>query len=164
MSNIEVFRLFASIGRAVRAILALATALLTLVIALNPVSAAASSGLVVAGATHGPSGVVRPAITSEIRPVLLQYHGVTSAVSPQITPSIPRRNCCQIDSVISYQSRGGAQPEGRERLGLAEKAQYQPSPRRYQDDALMFRIGLVLGMTYLAFLAIWIWATRLRPH
>jgi hypothetical protein len=28
----------------------------------------------------------------------------------------------------------------------------------------MFRIGLVLGMTYLAFLAIWIWATRLRPH
>jgi hypothetical protein len=66
--------------------------------------------------------------------------------------------------MISYQSRGGAQPEQRERLGLAKNAQYQADPRQYQDDELMLRIGLVLGMTYLAFLAIWIWATRLRPH
>jgi hypothetical protein len=164
MSNIEVFRLFASIGRAVGAILALAAALLTFVIALNPAPAAASSGRTVGGATRGPFSGVRSAISSEIRPVLLQYHDGTSAVSPQITPSIPRRKCCQIDSLISYQSRGGAQPEQRERLGLAENAQYQADPRQYQDDELMLRIGLVLGMTYLAFLAIWIWATRLRPH
>jgi hypothetical protein len=164
MSTIEVFRVFASIGRPVGAILALAVAVLTLVIALNPASAAASSGVSVAGATHDPSDVVRSAISSEIRSVLLQYHDVTSAVSPQITPSIPYWNCCQIDSVIAYQSRGAAPPEQRERLRLAENAHYQANPRQYQDDELMLRIGLVLGMTYLAFLAIWIWATRLRPH
>jgi hypothetical protein len=164
MSSIEVFRLFASIGPAVGAILALAAALLTFVIASNPASALASSGIVDAGAPNHPSSVVRSSISSEIRSVLLQYHNGTSAVSPRIAPSIAHWNCCQIDRMISYQSRGGAQPEQRERLGLAKNAQYQADPRQYQDDELMLRIGLVLGMTYLAFLAIWIWATRLRPH
>jgi hypothetical protein len=56
------------------------------------------------------------------------------------------------------------QREQRERLGLAEHAQYQANPGQYQREELMLRIGLVLGMTYLAFVTIWIWATRLRPH
>jgi hypothetical protein len=47
---------------------------------------------------------------------------------------------------------------------LAENGQYQADPGQYQREELMLRIGLVLGMTYLAFVAIWIWATRLRPH
>jgi hypothetical protein len=47
---------------------------------------------------------------------------------------------------------------------LAENGQYQAGPRQYQREDFMVRIGLVLGMTYLAFVAIWIWATRLRPH
>jgi hypothetical protein len=32
------------------------------------------------------------------------------------------------------------------------------------DTALMLEIGLVLGLAYLAFLAFWMWATRLRPR
>jgi hypothetical protein len=56
------------------------------------------------------------------------------------------------------------QPVQRERLGLAENGQYQADRRQYQREELMLRTGLVLGMTYLAFVAIWIWATRLRPH
>jgi hypothetical protein len=32
------------------------------------------------------------------------------------------------------------------------------------DTALMLEIGLGLGLAYLAFLAFWMWATRLRPR
>ena len=39
-----------------------------------------------------------------------------------------------------------------------------PASGQYQSDELMLQIGLVLGMAYLAFLAIWVWATRLRTH
>jgi hypothetical protein len=42
--------------------------------------------------------------------------------------------------------------------------QYQPSGSRDRDGELMLRVGALLGMGYIAFLAVWIWATRLRPH
>jgi hypothetical protein len=137
---------------------------LTFVTAANPAPPVASNGDGTAGAASGSAKVVRSAIPQEIRPVLRQYHDGTSAVSPRITPSIPRQTCCQIDPLISYQSGGSVQPVQRERLGLAENGQYQADRRQYQREELMLRTGLVLGMTYLAFVAIWIWATRLRPH
>jgi hypothetical protein len=40
----------------------------------------------------------------------------------------------------------------------------QPARPASGDTALMLEIGLVLGLAYLAFLAVWIWATRLRPR
>jgi hypothetical protein len=40
----------------------------------------------------------------------------------------------------------------------------QPARPRPGDTALMLEIGLLLGLAYLAFLAFWIWATRLRPR
>lgn len=158
------FPLFASIARAIGFVLLPAAAALTFVTAANPAPPAASGGPSAADAPSGPVGVFRPAIPRRIRPVLRQYHDGTSAVSPEITPSIPRQTCCQINQLISYQSGGKARLEQRERLGLAENGQYQAGPRQYQREDFMVRIGLVLGMTYLAFVAIWIWATRLRPH
>jgi hypothetical protein len=40
----------------------------------------------------------------------------------------------------------------------------QPARSKSGDTAVMIKIGLLLGLAYLAFLAVWIWATRLRPH
>jgi hypothetical protein len=59
----------------------------------------------------------------------------------------------------------------------SRRGRYQPSPieaavaksaqgaeQRRGDTALMVKIGLLLGLAYLAFLTLWIWATRVRPR
>lgn len=33
-----------------------------------------------------------------------------------------------------------------------------------KDARILFRLGLVLGLTYLVFLVVWLWGTRVRPH
>lgn len=46
----------------------------------------------------------------------------------------------------------------------AEAVQYQKSESQHEDRRLMFRIALGLGLAYVAFIACWIWATRLRSR
>lgn len=74
---------------------------------------------------------------------------------------MPDWNCCQIAYRTSSQQSGSGEPV---RDRAAEEAQYQPSGSQDRDGELMLRVGALLGMVYIAFLAVWIWATRLRPH
>ena len=86
------------------------------------------------------------------------------AVSPKMTSSIAVWNCCQIVRLISVRNAAGRQADQAQLARSAENAGYQAVSRQYQDNELMLQIGLLLGLAYLAFLAIWVWATRLRPH
>jgi hypothetical protein len=36
--------------------------------------------------------------------------------------------------------------------------------RGARDNRLLLQLGMLLGMGYLAFLTIWLWATRMRQH
>jgi hypothetical protein len=81
-----------------------------------------------------------------------------------MTSSIALWNCCQIDRLISVRNAGNRQADQSRLARRAENARYQAFSRQYQDKELMLQIGLLLGMAYLAFLAIWVWATRLRPN
>jgi hypothetical protein len=90
-----------------------------------------------------------------------QYQIEVRAISRRIGLSIIDWNCCRIGAQISNQNAGGADPDGNPR---AKEGQYQPVSGGDEADELMLRVGGVLGLGYLAFLAIWIWATRLRPH
>ena len=81
-----------------------------------------------------------------------------------MTSSIAVWNCCQIARLISVRNAESRQSDQSQLASRAENARYQAVPRQYQDNELMLQIGLLLGMAYLAFLAIWVWATRLRPH
>lgn len=90
-----------------------------------------------------------------------QYHGGTDAISAQIAFSIADWNCC---SIVPQISRKSVAVGSQDRPTKEKQAQYQPAPPQYQGDRLMLRIGVLLGLAYVAFLAIWIWATRFRPH
>jgi hypothetical protein len=144
--------------------LVLVVAALTLVNAAHPASAAGLSGIDAIAAADRASPGKSPLIAAEKQPVPKQYHGRTQPVSPDITHSIGRRTCCQITLPISHQTAAAAHSEESERARQAENPQYQSSSGQYQDGELMLQIGIVLGLAYLAFLTIWFWATRLRPH
>jgi hypothetical protein len=90
-----------------------------------------------------------------------QYHEITPAILPPFRPAILNWKCCYISQRISSEDAGERTSGG---SGSGSREQYQPPPAQYQDDDRMLEIGAVLGMAYLAFLAIWIWATRFRPH
>jgi hypothetical protein len=90
-----------------------------------------------------------------------QYQNELEAISPSIVPSITNWKCCWIVAEISKRQAGSADREGN---GGPTNGQYQPTQGRSGDDELMLRVGALLGLGYLAFLAIWIWATRLRAH
>lgn len=50
-------------------------------------------------------------------------------------------------------------------LELTDRAASRPPPdgrRQLQNSGLMVQIGLLLGLAYLGFLALWFWATRFR--
>jgi hypothetical protein len=96
-----------------------------------------------------------------LRPVPRQYQIEVGAISRRIGLSINDWNCCWIGAQISSQNAGNADPDGNPR---AKEGQYQPVSGGDEPDELMLRVGGVLGLGYLAFLAIWIWATRFRPH
>jgi hypothetical protein len=89
-----------------------------------------------------------------------QYQIATGAIPPQIDRSIVGQNCCRIVTQVSSQ-QAGIGDSGRNQR--AKDPQYQPPRSRYQGD-FMLQIGVVLALGYLAFLAIWIWATRFRPR
>jgi hypothetical protein len=86
-----------------------------------------------------------------------QYHRGPPAISAQIVPQIAYWN----DFQIAASNSGRSTADSTDRR---ERSQYQPTSSQYQDDRLMLQIGAVLGVAYLVFLAIWIWATRFRPH
>ena len=158
------FRLFPSFDRSARVALVIGVALLTFVMAAGPASAAVSSGLAAARVDPVAFTHVQRTIRLEKRAVPLQYHNTTPAVSPRKAASIAVWKCCQIAQTISDQTvRDGRAAQSNQAQG-AQNGRFEATLGQYQGDELMLQIGLVLGMAYLAFLAIWIWATRLRPH
>jgi hypothetical protein len=48
--------------------------------------------------------------------------------------------------------------------GQMQAPQYQASESQPDDRGLMVRIALGLGLAYVVFLGLWIWATRLRSR
>lgn len=137
-----------------------AVAFVTFLTSVGPAPAAVSSRIdaskaaMVRSARHSPD---IPLITSSVP---RQYQ----AVSPKMTPSIAVWNCCQIARLISVRNAASRQADQSQLARRAENARYQAVSRQYQDKERMLQIGLLLGMAYLAFLAIWVWATRLRPN
>jgi hypothetical protein len=107
------------------------------------------------------SNASQRASPSKYHSVSRQYHEITPAILPSFRRPIAHWKCCYISARISKDDRGETTSGG---SGGGSKEQYQPAPSQYQDDDRMLEIGAVLGMAYLAFLAIWIWATRFRPH
>jgi hypothetical protein len=97
------------------------------------------------------------AASAEEHAVPRQYHRRTSAISAPIGSQIGYWNEIQI--VFQNPGHNAADP-----AGSRKQAQYQRPEPQYQDDGLMLQIGALLGIAYLVFLAIWIWATRFRPH
>lgn len=47
-------------------------------------------------------------------------------------------------------------------MTIGENRQYHLPVAEYQRQKLMLEIGALLGLLYVAFLATWIWATRIR--
>jgi hypothetical protein len=89
-----------------------------------------------------------------------QYHDFGGTIPPSIASPIADSKSSGTSSQISTVHDRFTQ----KRLEMRQEAQYQRGERRYQGDGLMLRIGLVLAMVYVGFLAVWIWATRLRAH
>ena len=107
----------------------------------------------------------------------------------EIDDSIARSKCPTIQSRIVVTKPGlrtlysGVEVVSQSH-STTRTAQYQKPPKRYQpgaieelsaksaraararrdDSALMLKIGLVLGLAYVVFLTLWIWATRVRPR
>lgn len=137
---------------------------MTFVTVASPAPAAVSSGLAGTRTDTASSADVRRTIRVEKRAVPPQYQNTTPAVSPQKAASITVWKCCQIAQPISDQAAGDSRSERSSEARGAQNARFMPASGQYQSDELMLQIGLVLGMAYLAFLAIWVWATRLRTH
>lgn len=97
------------------------------------------------------------AVPAEEHAVPRQYHRRTHAISVSIGSQIVYWNQFQIAAQNSSENAA-------DRAEARKQAQYQRDSGQYQDDELMLQIGAVLGIAYLVFLAVWIWATRFRPH
>lgn len=81
-----------------------------------------------------------------------------AAVSPSIAVSIASQNGISIQG----QNRSQLAPNRASVLReSASEAQYQPEKGR---NPLLIGLGLALGAVYVGFLAIWFWATRIRPR
>jgi hypothetical protein len=93
-----------------------------------------------------------------------QYHPKSPAIPPAISSPIATSKSFYTASRIPERNTAAPDPQTRKRLETRPDGQYQTREARYQDDSLMLRIGLVLGMLYVGFLAVWVWATRLRAH
>jgi len=98
-----------------------------------------------------------------------QYQVEGAIVSPAVFTVLPVSDRMAIITPIS--SRNVLDKEqnytGKVRVDLrmkTEAAQYQPPESEHDDQRLMFRIALGLGLAYVGFLACWIWATRLRSR
>jgi hypothetical protein len=130
-----------------------------LVVASTATAAVAVVGFLAPPAGSTPGKAVS-ADSDARRAVPRQYQIGTRAIPSPIDRSIVRRNCCLIAAQISGQNEGIGESDRNRR---ANEPQYQPARSRYQGE-LMLQIGVVLALAYVAFLAIWIWATRLRTR
>jgi hypothetical protein len=135
-------------------------ALVTFGTTVGPAPAAVSSHLGASVVGTQSSVHHSPGIPLKKASVPRQYQ----AVSSKMTASIAVWNCCRIARLISVRNAASRQADRSQLARRAENARYQAVSRQYQDKELMLQIGLLLGMAYLAFLAIWVWATRLRPN
>jgi hypothetical protein len=108
----------------------------------------------VAPESHSRSPHAAPA---EERAVPRQYHHERPAISAAIGSQIANWNHFWIVAQSSEENPAS-------RAEARRQAQYQRDSSQYQDDELMLQIGAALGVAYLVFLGIWIWATRFRPH
>jgi hypothetical protein len=143
------------------AILVIAAVWTPVAAAKNSAFHAGSKGLQVLSPAVGIESRSPRGSPAQYHLILRQYHEISGAIPRQIARSIGAWKCCSIFAQISRQ--GASEP--RPAQSPSEKsAQYQRTSGQYQDDGLMLRIGGVLALAYLAFLGIWIWATRFRPH
>ena len=156
------FRLSLRFGRAAASLVLAVAAPLTFVANASPAPGAGSDGLIAITVDRHASAFEPLLIPTGKASVLLQYHEATSAVSSKIGPSIDHWNCCQIAQAISHQAGGGGTVLRPEQARDLENAPIQADSRQYQDEELLRRVGIVLGLTYLGFLAVWFWATRFR--
>jgi hypothetical protein len=138
--------------------------MLTVGMVAGPAPAAASSGLTAARVDAVAFAHLQRMIWVDKRAVPPQYHDITSTVSSKKAASISVWKCCQVAQPISHQTSRDGRSEQSNQAREPQNGAFEPVAGQYQGDELMLQIGLVLGMAYLAFLAIWIWATRLRPH
>lgn len=98
-----------------------------------------------------------------------QYQIDGTAVSPVVFTvlrvSERRSITMQISSKNVLDKEQNSASKVRVDLGTkTEATQYQPPESEHDDQRLMFRIALGLGLAYVGFLACWIWATRLRSR
>jgi hypothetical protein len=104
---------------------------------------------------RSPSRTER-ATPAEKHAVPRQYHDGTPPISRSIALSIVAQKCCWIARPISTKTAATG-------FVVEEAPRYQRIEARYQRDR-MLRIGAVLGVTYVLFVAIWLWATRFRAR
>jgi hypothetical protein len=105
-----------------------------------------------------------PIAANVISPFKSFHSGISSAneqYSARFDPETPSRND------RSIRNRIGSRDCLRE--SCSSKLEAPPGARRYHESApsdrnprLMLQLGGVFGLLYLAFLAIWVWATRFR--
>lgn len=133
---------------------------MSFVVVAVTVAAAVIAVLILAPPAGSTPGKVVSAGSEVRRAVPGQYHIGTGAIPSWIDRSIGDWNCCRIAVQISSQNAGISDSSRNQR---AKEPQYQPTRDRYQGE-LMLQIGVVLALGYVAFLAIWIWATRFRPR
>jgi hypothetical protein len=133
---------------------------LPFLIVATTVPVAATMPLIVAPPAGSAPAKVVNAGSGERAAVPRQYHIAARAIPPRIDRPIIHGNCCRIAARISGQNEGIGD-SGRNQG--TKDPQYQ-SARSGHADERMLQIGVVLALGYLAFLAIWIWATRFRPR
>ena len=77
--------------------------------------------------------------------------------SEAITAPISSDNALEIPRIRAGKSQA-------ELVGETEAVQYQKAESQHEDRRLMLRIAVGLGLAYVAFVACWIWVTRLRSR
>jgi hypothetical protein len=119
---------------------------------------------------HGTQGQQYHGIDARVGRTLAWQHarnGSAAELAMTITASLISRNS------ISHSTIAGAKREellfSRPDVRFADRNDRPISPqigagteRQSRDLRLMLQIGVVLGLVYLAFLAVWFWATRFR--
>lgn len=114
---------------------------------------------------------VTPQIRTDLAPTRVipaQYQDHEGAVSPTRVTAVSRSIAAGISESFSFNGSVDLQPyravePSLDLLAQVERPQYQRSSDE-PERRLMVRVGLALGAAYLLFLAVWIWATRLRSR
>src|SRR5262245_2542087 len=81
-----------------------------------------------------------------------------SAISPGLNFAVSTSNGYNATAPVSGVTiSGGIYP------GIGAAIPRSTVAQEFEKTRLMLRIGTVLGLAYLAFLFLWVWATRIRP-